>query len=97
MAGKKSVTVRILDQNFNITTDASSDRVERVAEFLNKSFKQALTKSKNGSQYNAAVIAALNITEKYFDALEEQSALKSKVAEKSKKILALLEKANSSS
>lgn len=97
MAGKKSVTVKILDQNFNIHTDASPDQVERIAEFVNKNIQQALMKSKSGSPFNAAVLAVLNITEKYFDAIEKQQDLKSRVAEKSKKILGLLETAGTAS
>ena len=91
MAAKKSVTVRILDQNFNISTDADSVRVQKIADFLNKNLQQVMAKSKTVSPHNAAIMAALNITEKYFDAIEKQSKFKSHVTEKSKKILDLLE------
>ena len=93
MAAKKSVSVRIMDQDFNITTDASPERVKKIADFLNKNLQQAMMKSKSGSQYHAAIITALNITEKYFDAIEKQTELKSRVSEKSKKILGLLDNA----
>lgn len=91
MATKKSVSVRILDQNFNITTDASPERVDKIAGFLNGNLKEAMKKSKTGSPYHAAILVALNVTEKYFDCLEKRSELKSRVSEKSKKILGLLE------
>ncbi len=93
MAAKKSVSVRIMDQDFNIATDASPERVKKISEFLNKNLQQAMLKSKSGSQYHAAIITALNITEKYFDAIEKQTELKSRVVEKSKKILGLLDNA----
>ena len=96
MAAKKSVSVRILDQDFAITTDASPERVKKISDFLNKNLKDAMMKSKTGSQFHAAVITALNITEKYFDAIEKQSELKSRVTEKSKKILGLLNAGNPS-
>ncbi|MBI3542330.1 MAG: cell division protein ZapA [Deltaproteobacteria bacterium] len=95
MATKKSVSVRILDQTFHMTTDASPERVDKIAEFLSKNLQQAIMKSKSGSPYQAAILAALNITEKYFDAIEKQGELKSRVTEKSKKILGLLESAGS--
>lgn len=97
MAAKKSVSVRIMDQSFNITTDASPERVKKVADFLNKNLQQAMLKSKSGSQFHAAIITALNITEKYFDVLEKQSELKSRVTAKSRKILGLLDNAGNAS
>lgn len=95
MASKKSVPVRILDQNFNITTDASPERVKKIADFLTKNLSSVTSKSKNLSPYNAAILAALNITEKYFDAIEKQNELKITVSERSKKILSLLETSDS--
>lgn len=91
MASKNSVTVTILDQNFVINTDASPERVKKIAEFLNQTLLQLQLKSKNVSPHNAAILAALNITEKYFDALEQKSELQTRVSEKSKKILDLLD------
>lgn len=91
MASKKSVSVKILDQTFNISTDASPERVKKIAEFLSKNLSSAMSKTKNASPYNAAIIAAMNITEKYFDAIEKQTELKATVSERSKKILKLLE------
>ena len=91
MAAKRSVSVKILDQNFNITTDASPERVQKIADFLNKNLAQIVNKSKGVSPYQAAILAALNITEKYFDAVEKQNELKTRVSTKSKKILGLLD------
>lgn len=91
MASKKSVSVKILDQTFNISTDASPERVKKIADFLSKNLSTVMSKTKNASPYTAAIIAAMNITEKYFDALEKQTELKSTVSERSKKILKLLE------
>lgn len=91
MAAKKSVSVRILDQNFNINTDASDERVQKIADFLNKNLAAVVNKSKGVAPYQAAILAALNITEKYFDAIEKQTELKSRVSAKSKKILGILD------
>lgn len=91
MVSKKSVSVRILDQNFMINTDAPPERVEKVAEFLTQNLEKVLSKNKTASPYHAAILAAMNIAEKYFDAIEKQAELKSQVTEKSKRILGLLE------
>jgi len=93
MAAKKTVTVKILDQLFTMSTDASPEKVEKISGFLNQTLEdiKVATKSKSLSPYQMAVLAALNITGQYIDALERQSDFRSKVTEKSKKILGLLE------
>jgi cell division protein ZapA len=96
MASKKSVSVTILDQNFNIHTDAAPEHVQKVADFVNANLKNVVSKSKNISPYNAAILAALNIAEKYFEIKEDESRFKESVRERSKKILGLLESAKSS-
>lgn len=95
MAAKKTVTVRILDQALTFATDASPERVEKIAALVNQNLSSAIARSKSGSPYQAAILSALNIAEKYFEMVEKQTELKSRVAEKSKKILGLLESTNS--
>jgi cell division protein ZapA (FtsZ GTPase activity inhibitor) len=91
MATKKSISVQILDQQFNFTTDATPERAEKIADHLSKNLKQAMSRSKTGSPYHAAILVALNLTERYFDAMEDRTELKSRVLEKSRRILGLLE------
>ncbi|MEW6057256.1 MAG: cell division protein ZapA [Bdellovibrionota bacterium] len=90
MASKKSVSIRILDQSFLLNTDASPERVEKIAELVSENLEKALARSKTPSPYNAAILVALNLAEKYLDAVEKQNAFKAQVGEKSKKILGLL-------
>ena len=91
---KKLITVRVLDQNFTFGSDAPEERVKKITDFLNNSLKDVLSKSKGITPYSAAILTALNITEKYLALQEKQTAFKSKVSEKSKKILGLLEDTN---
>lgn len=91
MRRKRSVSVQILDQVFHINTDASAERVEKIAHFLTENLQTILSKSKVPSPYYAAVLAALNITEKYFEALERQELLLKNFKEQSEKVLGLLE------
>ena len=93
MTAKKKVSVEILDQKFNITTDASPERVQQIADFVDERIKQVAVRSKNASPFNSAVLAALNIAEMYFDAVEREAELKTRVVQKSKKILGLLDQA----
>ncbi len=87
---KKQISVNILDQNFTLKTDGSPEKAQKIADYLNDQMTLILKKSKGLSNYNAAILVAFNITEKYFSTLEKQNQLKSRVAEKSKKILGIL-------
>lgn len=87
---KRLVSVKILDQTFTFHTDASLERVQKVADFLSNNLKEIQNKSKGISPYSAAILAALNITEKYFSVTEKQVEFKTKVLEKSKRILGLI-------
>jgi cell division protein ZapA (FtsZ GTPase activity inhibitor) len=97
MASKKSVTVSILDQSLTITTDADPERVEKICDFVTKNLKQVMSKSKTLSPHKAAIVAALNIAEKYFEAVDRKNEFKADVSARSKKILNLLESSEQSS
>jgi cell division protein ZapA len=87
MGTKKSYTVKILDQDFSISSDASPERVEKIAEYVNSSMKQVLSKTKRPNPMNTAVLTALNIAERYFEVLEKHSEFKARVLEKSNRVL----------
>lgn len=74
-----------------ISTDASPERVKKIADFVNENLKLITEKAKTTVPYNAAILAALNIAEKYFDVLEKQSQLKTNVMQRSKKLMELLD------
>lgn len=95
MSDRKVVTIRVLDQDLKITTDGSPDRAQKVSQFLNASVQDVLKKAPKTPQFKAMVLAALNITDKYFTAAERHSRLKIEMGEKSQKILDLLEDATS--
>lgn len=90
---RKAVTIRVIDQEIKITTDGSPDRALKVSQFLNTSVQDVLKKAPKTPQFKALVLAALNITDKYFAATERHSRLKIEMGEKSQKILDLLEDA----
>lgn len=94
-SAKNSVTVEILDQKFTFMTDASPDRVEKVAEFVNNALSQALARSKKPTAYHAAILVALNSADRYFELLEKHDEFKSSVSDRSKKILGMLESVKS--
>ncbi|MBI2606168.1 MAG: cell division protein ZapA [Deltaproteobacteria bacterium] len=92
---RKAVTIRVLDQELKITTDGSPDRAQKVSQYLNASVQDVLKKAPKTPQFKALVLAALNITDRYFAAAERHSRLKVEMGEKSQRILDLLEDATS--
>ena len=92
---RKAITIRVLDQELKITTDGSPERAQKVSQFLNASIQDVLKKAPKTPQLKALVLAALNITDKYFAATERHSRMKVEMGEKSQKILDLLEDATS--
>jgi cell division protein ZapA (FtsZ GTPase activity inhibitor) len=87
----KTVQVKILDQSLSIQTDGTAEKAQEVADFVSEQLQKILSKSKNPSPYNAALITALNLAEMYFHAADSRNQLKNQVAEKSRHILGLLE------
>jgi cell division protein ZapA (FtsZ GTPase activity inhibitor) len=91
MASKNQVSIKVLDQTFTLVTSSSPEKVQKIADHVTTEVQSIISKSRNITPYTAALLAAMNICEKYFDTLEKQVDFKSRVAEKSKKIIGLLE------
>lgn len=88
---KTVVKVNVLNQEYKIATDGSSDRAVKVARYLDQSVKEIMKKSPNTQSFNALVLAAMNMAEKYLSTAEKLTRFKYEVSEKSKKIVDLLE------
>ncbi len=89
----KNIRIKILDEEFVFKTDSPPEQVDKVVSFFNQCLEHVVLKNKNISRYKAAILAALNITEKYFYSLEKHTELKLQVSEKSQKILNLFDSA----
>ena len=90
---KNTVTVKILNQEYKVATDSDPTRAVKVAKFLNDNIKEVMSKSATTPEFKALVLAALNITDKYFAIQDRHNQFKMKMNDKSQMILDLLEKA----
>ena len=88
---KNTVTVQILDQEFKIATDVTSDRARMIAQVLDNEIKNVLKKSSNSTQLKALLLAALNVTDKYVTLQERHNRFKVEVGNQSQQIYSLLE------
>ena len=86
---KRRVEVEILGQRMLLKADDDSRQVERLAAYVKRKVDEV---SAHGpvSSSKVAILAALNIAEDYFDALDEARTFRREVAIKSRNMLKTL-------
>ncbi|MDP7038353.1 MAG: cell division protein ZapA [Myxococcota bacterium] len=83
---QQRVEVQILGQRMNLKAEADPRYLERLANYVKRKVEEV---SQNGpvSSSKIAILAALNIADDYFKAMEENREFKRKVADKSRAML----------
>jgi cell division protein ZapA len=72
---KEPVKVKILDTEYLIRSDESSEEVQRIAAFVNEKF-QEITEGRSGlSDKMTAILAAFHIASDYFQLAKEREAI----------------------
>lgn len=72
---KEPVKVKILDTEYLIRSDESSEEVQRIAAFVNEKFHE-ITESRSGlSEKMTAILAAFHIASDYFQLSKEHEAI----------------------
>jgi cell division protein ZapA len=69
-AKRNSVRVTILNEEYNIRSDASPEHARAVAEFVDRSIRQVLNSGMVVETNKAAILAALQIAGELFEARE---------------------------
>lgn len=87
---RDTIEVHILGQKMLLKTDGDAKRVERVASYVKRKVDEAASRGPLAGT-KLAVLAALNIADDYFRAMEETRELKHQVAQKSRALLAELD------
>lgn len=89
---KKALTVEIAGQRFTLKTDADEGYVRSLARFVTERIDEARKGSRAVATQSLAILAAMNIADDLFQSRRATKELKQRVHEKSKTLLALLEK-----
>ncbi len=89
---KRSVVVHIAGQRYVVRSDADEAYVQELATFVNDRISEVQQSSKPISFPALAVLAALNIAGDYFRERQQCAELKSKIRERSRAVLALVDK-----
>ena len=72
---KEKVTVKILDQEYQLLSQEPSEHVKKVANFLDKKLREIRQQGPSLSEKKLAILAAFHIASDYFRLLERYEAL----------------------
>ena len=89
---KRSVAVDIAGQRYVVRSDADETYVRMLAGFLSEQIEEVKSTQRVVPTQKLVVLAALNIVDTLFKERSEQAELKQRVRERSKALLAYLER-----
>jgi len=78
---KNQVRVEILGREYTIRSDEGEERVKKIAQYVDQKLKKISESSRPASTLNAAILAAMDIANDYFEALEGRTHLHHTVQE----------------
>ena len=90
--GKRAVVVHIAGQRYVLRSDADEAYVQSLAGHVNERINEVQRSPRPVPSQSLAVLAALNIADDLFRERQRRVALKEKIRDKSKKLLAYLDK-----
>lgn len=89
---KRSVTVEVAGQKFQLKTDAEEAYVQSLARFVTEKIDEVKKSSRTVATQALAVLAAMQVADELLQLRRDHKDLKKKVREKSRSILEMLEK-----
>jgi cell division protein ZapA len=78
---KNQVRVEILGREYTIRSDEGEERVKKIAEYVDEKLKKISESTRATSTLNAAILAAMDIANEYFEAQERRTNLYQRVEE----------------
>ena len=85
------VKVNIFGQTYTVKGEASSEYILELADYLNKKMAEVSANISNGTSTQVAILAALNISDEYFQVRDIKSGSYSAIEEKTNKLIAMLD------
>ena len=87
---KRSVTVSVANQRFQLKTDAKTAYVKQLASFVDDKIAEAKRSGKTVTTQSLALLAAMNIADELLQLRESHATLQREVRERSERILQYL-------
>ena len=81
------VKVRILDHEYLVKTEEDKERVDRIAEYVNKKLKEIESNTEGLSEKKTAILVALNIASDYFQLLKEQDEMSANIRQRTEALI----------
>jgi cell division protein ZapA len=91
---KKRYDITILGQELAVLSDAGSEQVANVVQFVNEKMEDIARSSDGLRTLDVAILAALNITEDFFKLKGVNQDLREHLTHRSEKLIQLIENAS---
>lgn len=81
------VKIRIQNQEYLLEGDGTEESVLRLAQFVNDKLKEVEENTAGLSEKKTAILAALNIANEYFHAVQERDELLSRIRDRTQALI----------
>jgi cell division protein ZapA len=88
---KNLIRVEILGREYTVKSDEGEERVKDIAEYVNRKIKEVSESGQTVSTLNLAILAALNIANDYFKAVEGQKNFWQNIETRSGRLIAMID------
>jgi cell division protein ZapA len=88
---KNLIRVEILGREYTVKSDEGEERVKDIAAYVNRKIKEVSESGQTVSTLNLAILAALNIANDYFKAVEGQKNFWQSIEARSGRLIALID------
>ena len=88
---KNLIRVEILGREYTVKSDEREERVKDIAAYVNRKIKEVSESGQTVSTLNLAILAALNIANDYFKAVEGQKDFWQSIEARSGRLIALID------
>ena len=88
---KNLIRVEILGREYTVKSDEGEERVKDIADYVNRKIKEVAESGQTVSTLNLAILAALNIANDYFKAVEGQKNFLQSIENRSGRLIAMID------
>ena len=87
---KNFVRVEILGREYTVKSDEGEERVKNIAKYVNRKIKEVSEGGQTVSTLNLAILAALNIANDYFTAIEDKKTFFQTIEARSGRLIEMI-------
>ncbi|MBI5299116.1 MAG: cell division protein ZapA [Deltaproteobacteria bacterium] len=88
---KKQIEIKVMGQKFMVRSESSEEYINAVADFVDQKITEIVKGSKSVASLNVAILAAMNIADEFMKYKDQKDKQVSKVEEKIKTVIELID------